>query len=44
MKRFRILGLLLPLFVSVPVQASSYTDSLFNEKGKFDREFDTLRK
>ena len=36
MKRFRILGLLLPLFVSVPVLASSYTDSLFNEKGKFD--------
>ena len=37
MKRFRILGLILPLlFVQVPVLASSYMDSLFNEKGKFD--------
>ena len=38
MKRFRILGLILPLlFVQVPVLASSYMDSLFNEKGKFDQ-------
>ena len=36
MKRFRISGLILLLFTSFSVNAAADTDSLINEKGKFD--------